>query len=165
MKRRRQSGWWFWAALLAILLIVPAWQGRTLIEGRPPPLDTLSIDGAPFAWDALAGRPAVLYFWATWCPVCTAMRGNIEAVAADYPVVTVALQSGSDQELREYLHTKRFRLPVHPDPDGAIAARYGLKGVPAIFIVDARGAIRHAVTGYTTELGLRVRLWLAGLGA
>jgi hypothetical protein len=54
-----------------------------------------------------------------------------------------------------------FTLPVFPDPEGTIAARFGLRGVPAIFIVDAGGTVRYAMTGYTSELGLRVRLWLA----
>jgi alkyl hydroperoxide reductase subunit AhpC len=33
--------------------------------------------------------------------------------------------------------------------------------VPASFIVDTDGKIRHVEIGYTTGAGLRFRLWLA----
>jgi thiol-disulfide isomerase/thioredoxin len=161
----RKSGWWFWPLLIVVFFAVQGWKDRTLIEGQAPPLTSRSLDGAAFAWDDpdRAGRPALLYFWASWCPICRAMQGNVEAIARDYPVISVALQSGTDQELRDYIRKHAFTLPVHSDPDGAIAARYGLKGVPALFIVDAHGTIRHAVSGYATEWGLRLRLWQAGL--
>ncbi len=52
-------------------------------------------------------------------------------------------------------------FPVLNDPDGAIAAHWGVRGVPASFIVDGAGQIRFVEVGYTTEIGLRLRLWLA----
>lgn len=160
MNFRLTSGWWFWPVLLAVLLVAPGWLDRGLVRGDPPPLATRSLDGAAFAWADVAGRPSVLYFWATWCPICRATRGNVEALADDYPVITVALQSGTEQGLRAFVEREHFALPVYPDPDGAIAARYGLRGVPAIFVIDSRGTIRYAMTGYASELGLRARLWL-----
>jgi peroxiredoxin len=158
---RAKSGWWFWLGLIAVFLVAQSWMDRALVRDQPPPLETRSLDGAAFAWGDVAGHPSVLYFWATWCPICGATRSNLEAVARDHPVISVALQSGSERELRDYVRDERFTLPVYPDPDGALAARYGLRGVPAIFIVDAQGSIRYSMTGYTSELGLRARLWLA----
>jgi hypothetical protein len=35
--------------------------------------------------------------------------------------------------------------------------------VPASFIIDAEGNIRFVEIGFTTEMGLRLRLWLAQL--
>jgi len=49
------------------------------------------------------------------------------------------------------------------DPDGVIATRWGVRAVPASFIVDGAGQIRFVEIGYTTGIGLRLRLWLAGL--
>ena len=48
------------------------------------------------------------------------------------------------------------------DEDGAISKRYGLRGVPAVFVLDGSGKIRFSSVGYTSELGIRIRLWLAG---
>jgi len=36
-----------------------------------------------------------------------------------------------------------------------------LKGVPASFILSPDGEIRFVEASYTTELGLRLRLWLS----
>ena len=152
---------WFWPMLLAGLLVLQFWKDGGLVAGRPPPLEARALDGTAFSWDEAAGRPVVLYFWATWCPVCRAMRGNIEALARDHTVVTVALQSGSAEALREYARTQRFTPSVYPDPTGAIASRYGVQGVPAIFVIGPAGDIRYAMTGYSTEFGLRARIWLA----
>ena len=34
-----------------------------------------------------------------------------------------------------------------------------MSGVPSTFVIDTAGRIRHAGTGYSTELGLRLRPW------
>ena len=47
------------------------------------------------------------------------------------------------------------------DPDGRLAGAWGVHAVPATFIVDTNGEIRFVEVGYTTGLGLRLRLWLA----
>ena len=41
--------------------------------------------------------------------------------------------------------------------------RLGFKAVPAFVVVDAQGDLRTATVGYTTELGMRLRLWWARL--
>jgi thiol-disulfide isomerase/thioredoxin len=160
MSKRLKSSL-FWAALAGFFLIAQSWKDRDLVAGVPPPLPARSLDGAAFDWVDVKGRSTVLYFWATWCPICRATHGTVESIAEDYPVMTVALQSGVDRELRDYVARNHLTVPVFPDPDGRVAASYGLRGVPAFFVVDRRGLVRYAMTGYTTELGLRARLWLA----
>ena len=39
---------------------------------------------------------------------------------------------------------------------------YGVKGAPTSFLADRARRIRCCSVGYTTEWGLRARLWLAG---
>ena len=52
-------------------------------------------------------------------------------------------------------------MPVLMDEDGEIARSWGVSGVPATFVVNTSGDISHAGMGYATELGMRLRLWLA----
>ncbi|MGH8775288.1 MAG: TlpA disulfide reductase family protein [Jiangellaceae bacterium] len=40
-----------------------------------------TVDGEQFAGSSLAGRPAVLWFWAPWCPTCVAEAPDVLAVA------------------------------------------------------------------------------------
>jgi peroxiredoxin len=90
------------------------------------------------------------------------MQGSIAAIAKDYPLVSVAMQSGSRAELLKHMREQSLLVPTLPDEDGDISSRYGLRGVPAVFVLGPDGKIRYATTGYTTEIGIRFRLWLAG---
>jgi alkyl hydroperoxide reductase subunit AhpC len=49
------------------------------------------------------------------------------------------------------------------DEDGWISEKWGVHAVPASFIIDRTGRIRFVEVGYTTEIGLRLRLWWAGI--
>jgi peroxiredoxin len=79
-------------------------------------------------------------------------------------VITVALQSGSPEEFRDFLRKSGHDFPVIADPEGQIARRWGVQGVPATFVLDAAGRIRFASVGVSTGPGLRLRLWSASRG-
>jgi alkyl hydroperoxide reductase subunit AhpC len=57
----------------------------------------------------------------------------------------------------------QLTFPVMLDNNGELAQTFGLKGVPASFILSPNGEIKFVETGYSTELGLRLRLWLSTL--
>ncbi len=133
---------------------------RHAARGPAPNLAAMQTDGRGVDVRSLQGRPALVYFWATWCPVCTAQQSAIDGVLADTPAITVAMRSGS-AGIRDYLFKESLNWPVVDDADGAISARWGVTGVPAVFILDTDGRIRFVTRGYTTGFGLRARLWLA----
>ncbi|MBL8490502.1 MAG: redoxin domain-containing protein, partial [Rhodocyclaceae bacterium] len=95
-------GWrrWMFEAFLVFALVaaVMLWQSRDLPDGAAPPLEGRLLDGRPVNLpDSLrdsGGRPVLVAFWATWCPVCKAEAGNLAAVAGDWPMLAVAMQSG-----------------------------------------------------------------------
>ena len=43
-----------------------------------------SLDGSRFDGTSLEGKPAVLWFWAPWCPTCRAQAANVSALAKEY---------------------------------------------------------------------------------
>lgn len=149
--------------LLVLILGIRAWQQSGTASGPAPALAGELLDGKPVALATVAGRPVLVHFWATWCPICRAEQGSIDALARDVPVITVAMQSGDRAAVVQHLRKEGLRFPVLNDPDGAIAAQWGVRAVPASFIVDGAGRIRFVEVGYTTGAGLRLRLWLAGL--
>ena len=163
---RRWQRWLLDAAIfLAVFLAIQAWQQRDVPSG-PAPVTTGSLaDGRGFdlnAWRAgHPDGPVALHFWAEWCPICSTEEGSIASVSADWPVMTVAMQSGGADQVARHLAKKGLAWPALVDADGRIAAAYGLKGVPAFVVIDSRGTIRSVSTGYTTELGMRLRLWWA----
>jgi thiol-disulfide isomerase/thioredoxin len=103
-----------------------------------------------------------VHFWATWCPSCRLEHGTIQRLSQEHPVVTVAMQSGDAADVAAYLQERGLSFPVRLDERGEAAARWGVRGVPTTFVVDADGQIRFVTTGFTTDVGLRLRLWLAG---
>lgn len=149
--------------VLLLVLGVRAWQQSGVASGPAPALTGVLLDGKPVALTAFAGRPVLVHFWATWCPICRAEQGSIEALARDTPVITVAMQSGAHAAVAQHMRNETLSFPVLNDPDGAIATLWGVRAVPASFIVDGAGQIRYVEVGYTTGIGLRLRLWLAGL--
>lgn len=160
--------WRVWAGragfallLAGVFLGVRFYQQRTLAEGPAPALQAVRLDGSPFDLASQRGRPLLVYFWAGWCPVCRLEQGAISALLPDHPVVTVAMQSGSPAEVASYLREQALAWPVINDPDGTLAARWGVRATPSFFIVDGSGVIRFREVGYTSEPGLRLRLWLA----
>jgi len=149
--------------LLLMLLVLEAFLTRNAASGMAPPFSAQTIQGESFDLQSLHGHPAVLHFWATWCPICELEQGTIGALAEDYPFISVAMQSGSAEEVRAYLQAQGMDYPVVNDPGGVLAKRYGVTGVPATFILDESGMVRFVTRGYTSSLGLRIRLWFAGL--
>lgn len=152
--------------ILLIFLVVKAFLQRQMVSGEAPELYGLLVDGAPVTLEDYQGQPVLLHFWATWCRICRLEQNGIEAISQDWPVLTVAMQSGSAQELQLYMDEHGLTHPVVVDPTGALAAQFGVFAVPATFIIDAEGNIRFRERGYTTSWGLRARLlaarWLSG---
>lgn len=54
-----------------------------------------------------------------------------------------------------------YSWPTLNDPQGQLMQQYGLRGVPAFIVLDPKGDIRFVSLGYTSEIGLRLRLWWA----
>jgi peroxiredoxin len=150
--------------IVALVAGIRWWQQRDMASGAAPLLQGITLAGRHYELPARPAHPVLVHFWATWCPVCRAEQGNIAAIARDdASVVTVAMQSGPPQQVARYLREQQIDFPVVNDADGRIAAAWGVHAVPASFIVAPDGTIRFVEVGYTTEAGLRLRLWLAGL--
>ncbi len=165
MGRLKSKRWLRWTVealvLVAVFAAVHVYTTRTAVRGMAPEIRGQLLDGGDFDLSQWRGRPVLVHFWATWCPICRMEQGSIEDLARDHAVITVATQSGTSFEVRDWLRSKGVRMPVLVDVDGSIAAAYGARGVPATFILDAAGHIRFVEFGYTTKWGLLLRLWLA----
>jgi thiol-disulfide isomerase/thioredoxin len=141
------------AIIIVVVLAIRTWQQRDVVSGAAPPLPGVT-------WSK---QPTLVHFWATWCPVCRAEQGSIQALAQDYPnTVTIAMQSGERAAVDKFMREQSLTFPVINDADGSLSQAWGVHAVPASFIVDAAGQVRFVEIGYTTGLGLRLRMWLAG---
>lgn len=152
------------AILLAVYAGVSLWQTRHLASGAAPALAAVATDGAAVSLDALHGRPVLVMFWATWCPICRTELGTLQSVSRDWSVVTIALDSGDAAKLRAFMRKHGLNFKVIVDPHGELSRRWGVVAVPAGFVLDPSGRIAFRLVGLTSGWGLRARLWLARAG-
>ena len=149
-----------WGLPILIVILVQAFASRGLLtDVAAPEVRGPFVDGQIYPGFATEEQPVLVYFWGSWCGICKAMQGSINRVAEGHRVITVALRSGDASEVRAYLDAHAFKVPTIPDPSGALGEAFGVRGVPALFFVDRNGRIQTAITGFTTEPGIRLRLW------
>jgi thiol-disulfide isomerase/thioredoxin len=150
-------------AIIAVVVAVSLWQTRGLPEGPAPALAGTGIDGKPLSLAetlrAADGKPVLVVFWATWCPVCKAEDGNIQSISRDTPVISVAMQS---ENVAKHMQERGLNFAAIDDRDATLASAWNVRGVPSHFILDGAGNVRFRVVGYATTWGLRARLWWAG---
>jgi len=161
--------WRRWAveALIFVVLFAAfqAWQMRNTPHGPAPQFVGHQIDGQAFdlsIWrQQHPGKALLIYFWADWCGVCKANAGTISDINADWPLITIAMQSGAAEKVAETVRQREYAWPTIADPASEIFRQYGFQGVPAFVIVGPDGHISSTSIGYTSEIGLRLRLWWA----
>lgn len=153
-----------WVFLLAFVAL-QFWQGREMQAGSMPPIAGQLADGRPVSLDAAlheaGGKPLLLYVWSSTCPICRAQEGTVAGIAEDWPVLTLAMQSGNAETVAKFMRERQLAYPALVDARGEIAWSLGVRATPAWFVVDRRRAIRFSGMGYTTGWGLRARLWWA----
>ncbi len=107
-------------------------------------------------------RPTLIYFWGTWCPVCSITSPTINklAIADDYPIVTVAIQSGSNQELQRYLNEHDYSFMTVNDEEGEIFDGWQGQVTPS-YVILKEGEMTQGLTGIQPLWSLKLRLWLS----
>lgn len=108
-------------------------------------------------------EPILIHFWASWCPTCKVEAPNIQTISEKYNVLTVALKSGSDSEIEEYLKSRNLNFNVVNDKDGFFVDKFGVMIFPTTIIYDKNGKVIFSDVGYTSTLGLWFRMWWASL--
>ena len=149
-----------WGGLGAVRALVAAGTvDVTLIEPNGSQQTTTLAD-----WrQRHAGQPVALYLWAEWCPICKLQQPNVSDLAAELPLLTIAMQSGPPPTVARVLAQRQLTWATAVDPRGELSRALGFGSVPAFVVIDAEGRLRTPTVGYTSELGMRLRLWWAGV--
>jgi len=153
---------WCGLLLLAIAAAAGAQQPAVGWEGK-------GADGAAIRFDpAHLQRPALLLFWATWCPYCKALMPYLQKVydAAGrdrLDVYAIDFKEDEDADPIAELRERGNTFTLVRDGD-AIAALYGVKGTPGLFLVGTNGEVIYKRSGgdapEKVEAALREKLAL-----
>ena len=104
------------------------------------------------------GKPVVIHFWATWCKVCQLEAQNIETLSKRYEVLTIAVNSGENYKVKEYMEERGLTFKVLNDSDGSWAKKFNVEAFPTTFMYDGAGELKFTEVGYTTTAGLLARM-------
>ena len=117
-----------------------------------------SVDLATMSQD----KPTLVYFWGTWCPICRVTSPTIDKLAAanSYPIVTIAIKSGTDQELHDYLAEHNYRFITINDQEGEIFADWQGQVTPS-YVILKDGKMTQGLSGIQPLWSLKLRLWLS----
>lgn len=106
-------------------------------------------------------KPLLIHFWASWCPICKVEAPNIEKISKDYEVITIAVQSGSKEEIQKYLDEHKLTFKVVNDENGFYFQKFNIKVFPTTLIYDKNKKLKFSEVGYTTTAGLYSRMLLS----
>jgi thiol-disulfide isomerase/thioredoxin len=111
-----------------------------------PSWHATDFDGRAVEFPAAAGgKPAVVVFWATWCPYCKAFMPRLKAIEGDYAshgvkIVLIDAKEDGRGDPQAYVRALGFK-PIAVANGDAIADAYGVKYIPGVLIVDGRGVV------------------------
>jgi thioredoxin 1 len=85
-----------------------------------------------------SSEPVLVDFWASWCPPCRAMNPTLEALARDFKV-----------------------CKVNVDTNQELATHYGISSIPVLLIFKG-GQVAAQHVGVTPEATLRAEMLRLG---
>ena len=134
-------------------------------QNAAPDFTLTQLDNQPVTLSHLRGKPAIINFWATWCPPC---RRELPALQAAYnahqdEVGFVAVDVKENQaQVEAFVAELGLTFPIALDTDGQVAdVIYEVRGIPTTLFIDANGVVaaRHvgpldeaAINNYLTPL-------------
>ncbi len=102
-----------------------------------------TVDGATLEGSSLAGRPAVLWFWAPWCPTCRAQAPNVSDLADQYEgEVNVVGVGGLDDAAAITDLIDEIPGVTHVvDPEGEVWRHFEVTEQSTYTVIDADGEV------------------------
>jgi peroxiredoxin len=125
-------------------------------EARKAPDFTLKdLDGNAVSLSSFKGKAVFIDFWASWCPPCRNSIPKVEALYQKLKNENVAFLGinleSNPQSTKKFAAAQNMQYKILID-DQKTSGEYGVRGIPAFFILDAQGMIRQSYQGYSAGL-------------
>jgi len=113
------------------------------------------VSGETLKLQGQRGKPMLVNFWATWCAPCREEMPAMERLYIKHRergFVLLAVSVDTDAAVvKPFLERYKLTFPVALDAKMDLANAYGVRALPASFLIDRNG--------YLTALALGPRTW------
>lgn len=106
------------------------------------------LNDSPVRLSQFRGKSYVLiYFWATWCPYCLAVKPEIQKIrdripAQEMEILAINVGGGDSLErIKKYQEGHPVPYPVLYDGNGGVTRAYQVQGIPLFLVVNKEGNI------------------------
>jgi peroxiredoxin len=142
-------------ATIARTLLLGALLATTAHAGAPAPAPDFSLparDGGNLQLSDLRGQVVMINFWATWCGPCRQEMPLLQQLQAKYEPLgftMVGVNVEPDRAAAQaWLQNVSVSFPILFDQKNAVAAEFGVQGMPSSVFVDREGNVRYVHQGY-----------------
>ena len=123
------------------------------VSGIAPPFSLKDTNGNIFSSAQLAGKPAVINFFATWCPPCKAeIPGFVEVYnkhrSKGFELVGISLDKDTRENLPGFLMSNKVGYRILFGDLATARAYGGVSALPTTFFVGKDGEIKNIHIGY-----------------
>jgi thiol-disulfide isomerase/thioredoxin len=116
-----------------------------------PDFRLVTPGGEVFTNESLRGKVVVLDFWATWCPPCKELTGQLYERLREYSpsevvMIGVNYQERDPEEALNYWKKMGYNVPMVQDEQLGAALK---AGHPTVVLLDTAGIIRAHLSAWT----------------
>lgn len=112
-------------------------------------------DAAVFDVAQYKGKIVYLDFWASWCKPCRQSFPWMDAMQKKYGAEGLVVLAVDEDEQpadgRKFLAQEQPGFTIIPDPNGELAERYELIGMPSSFLIGRDGQVLQKHAGFYAD--------------
>jgi cytochrome oxidase Cu insertion factor (SCO1/SenC/PrrC family) len=158
------DGWGAPDVLQSLATIAGPLQPPNDAGGQAPAFKLTGTDGRQVGVSELAGRPAVINFWASYCPPCRAEMPLLQKLVGQRSDMRLVLvdEGDSSQAARSFLSSVGVTQAALLDSDLGVGRAYGAIALPTTVFIRADGTIAARHIGQLDEGVLAAELATLG---